>query len=216
MHMYIRLLEKIVSRYGPSKMLSFNTTHVLKTLQLLQQNAYVSRGKLSKDLGLGEGSIKTLIKHLKANNIINTTRAGCYLTSKGKKLCTNLLSVIPSEVFIPTNSITVGNHNYAVLLRDYAFAVGTGLEQRDAVIRFGGQGATTLLFKDSKFVMPRTDYDCLKKEPDMRNLLISKLKPQEDDVIIIGSASDKITAELGAKSAGLFTIASHEKHAGFN
>ena len=216
MHMYIRLLERIVSRYGPSKILSFNTAHVLKSLPLLQQNQYVSRAKLSKDLGLGEGSIRTLIKHLKANNIINTTRAGCYLTGKGKKLSSNILSVIANEVSIPTNSITVGNHNYAVLVRGYAFAVATGLEQRDAVIKFGGQGATTLLFKESRFVMPRTDYDCLNEEPDMRNLLISKLKPQEDDVIIIGSASDRITAELGAKSAALFTIASHEKHAGLN
>ena len=212
MHMYIRLLERIVSRHGPSKILSFNTSHVLKTLQLLQQNEYVSRAKLSRELGLGEGSIKTLIKHLKANSIINTTRAGCYLTSKGKKLSVNLLSAIPSEVYIPTNSITVGNHNYAILLRGYAFAVASGVEQRDAVIKFGGQGATTLLFKEGRFVMPRTDYDCLNEEPDMRNLLLSKLKPQEDDAIIIGSASDKITAELGAKSAALFTIASHEKH----
>ncbi len=212
MHMYIRLLERISSRYGPSKILSFTAVHALKSLQLMLQHEYVSRARLSKELGLGEGSIKTLIKHLKANNIINTTRAGCYLTNKGKKLTTNLLSTIPAEVDVPTNSITVGNHNYAVLLRGYALAVGTGVEQRDSVIKFGGQGATTLLFKNNKFVMPSTDYDCLNEEPQMQNLLISKLKPQEDDVVIIGSASDKITAELGAKSAALFTIASHEKH----
>lgn len=212
MHMYIRLLERIVSRHGPSRILSFNSAHVLKSLQLFQQNEYVSRARLARELGLGEGSVKTLIKHLKANNIINTTRAGCYLTSKGKKLSSNLLSAIPNEVYIPTNSITVGNHNYAILLRGYAFAVATGIEQRDAVIKFGGEGATTLLFKEGKFIMPRTDYDCLSKEPDMRSLLISRLEPKEDDVVIIGSASDKITAELGAKSAALFTIASHEKH----
>ena len=212
MHMYIKLLERIASRFSPSRVLSFNAVHVLKSLQLMQQNEYVSRARLSKELGLGEGSIKTLIKHLKANNIIQTAKAGCYLTGKGKKLSSNLLSAIPAEVSIPTNSVTVGNYNHAVLLRGYAFAVATGIEQRDALIKFGGQGATTLLFKDGKFIMPRTDYDCLNEEPDMRNLLISELKPQEDDVIIIGSASDKITAELGAKSAALFTIASHEKH----
>lgn len=212
MHTYIRSLERIVSRYGPSKILSFSAAHVVKSLQMLQQNEYVSRARMSKELGLGEGSIKTLIKHLRVNGMINTKRAGCYLTGKGKKLSANLLSVIPNEVYIPTNSITVGNHNHAVLLRGYAFAVATGIEQRDAVIRFGGQGATTLLFKDSRFVMPKTNYDCLNEEPEMRNLLISKLKPQDDDVIIIGSALDKITAELGAKSAALFTIANHEKH----
>ncbi|MFQ5970104.1 MAG: DUF4443 domain-containing protein [Nitrososphaerales archaeon] len=212
MHMYVKLLERIASRSSPSRVLSFNAVHVLKSLQLMQQNDYVSRTRLSKELGLGEGSIKTLIKHLKANNIIQTGKAGCYLSGKGKKLSSNLLSAIPAEVIIPTNSITIGKCNHAVLLCGYTFAVATGIEQRDAAIKFGGEGATTLQFKDGKFIMPRTDYDCLGKEPEMRNLLVSKLKPQEDDVIIIGSASDEITAELAAKSAALFTITSHEKH----
>ena len=211
MHTYIRLLERIVSRSGPSRILSFNTAHVLKCLQLLQQNEYVSRAVLAKELDLGEGSVKTLIKHMKANNIIETRKAGCRLTSKGKKLSNNLLAVLPAEVEIPMNSITMGNHNHAVLLRDYAFAVTSGIEQRDEVIKFGGLGATTLLFKDNKFVMPKTNHDCLSKEPKIRDLLL-KLQPKDDDVIIIGSASDKTTAELGAKTAALFTIASHEKH----
>ena len=212
MHMYIRLLERIVSRSGPSRVLSFNTAHVLKCLQLLQQNEFASRALLVKELDLGEGSIKTLIKHLKTNNIIETRKSGCYLTNKGKKLSTNLFAVLSTEVEIPVNSITIGNYNHAVLLRDYAFAVTSGIEQRDAVIKIGGDGATTLLFKDNKFVMPKTSHDCLSKELKIRNLLISKLQPKDGDVIIIGSASNKITAELGAKSAALFTIASHEKH----
>lgn len=209
--MYIRLLERIVSRSGPSRMLSFKTAHVLKCLQLLQRNEYASRAVLAKELGLGEGSIKTLIKHLKANNIIETRKAGCRLTGKGKKLSNNLLAALPAEVEVPMNSITIGKYNHAVLLREYAFAVGSGIEQRDEVIKFGGDGATTLLYKDNKFVMPRTNQDCLSKEPKIRDLLI-KLNPKDSDVIIIGSASNKIIAELGAKSAALFTIASHERH----
>lgn len=212
MHMYIRLLERIVSRSGPSRILSFKTAHALKCLQLLQQNEYASRTFLAKELDLGEGSIKTLIKHMKVNNLIETTRAGCRLTSKGRKLSSNLFAALPAEIDIPMNSITIGNYNHAVLLRDYAFAVTSGIEQRDEVIRFGGDGATTLLFKDNKFVMPRSNADCLSREPKIRNILFSKLQPKDGDAIIIGSASNKITAELGAKSAALFTIASHEKH----
>lgn len=207
MHQYVKLLERIVSTHG-SKLLSFNIAHVLKSMQLLHNNEYVSRALLSRELGLGEGSVKTLIRHLKTNGMIETKKAGCYLTAKGKKLSANLLSAIPSETYIPTNSITVGNHNHAVLLRGYAHAIASGIEQRDTVIRFGGQGATTLLFKDMRFVMPGEEYDCLREEPEIRRLLISKLNPMEDDVVIIGSASDRITAELGAKSAALITIAS--------
>ena len=69
-----------------------------------------------------------------------------------------------------------------------------------------------MFFKDNKFVMPRTNEDCLSKETKLRDLLMEKLKPDNNDVIIIGSASKKIIAELSAKSAALFTIANHERH----
>ena len=210
--MYIRLLERIISRSGPCRVLSFNTAHVLKSLQLLLHNEYTSRAGLTKELNLGEGSVKTLIKHLKNNNIIETRKAGCRLTSKGRKMSTHLLAILPSEAEIPMNSITIGKYNHAVLIRDFAFAVTSGIEQRDVVIKFGGDGATTLFFKDNKFVMPRTNEDCLSKETKIRDLLMEKLKPDNNDVIIIGSASKKIIAELSAKSAALFTIANHERH----
>jgi hypothetical protein len=44
-------------------------------------------------------------------------------------------------------------------------------------------------------------------------LLIEKLKPEDKDIVIIGSddISEK-TAELAAKSAALLTIMNHEKH----
>jgi hypothetical protein len=53
----------------------------------------------------------------------------------------------------------------------------------------------------------------MKKEPFIHRLLIEKLKPEENDIIIIGSddLSEK-TAELAAKSAALLTIMNHEKH----
>lgn len=211
MHMYIRMLDRILSRSGPSRSLSFGRAHVLKYLQLMQRNQYVGRATAAKELGLGEGSVKTLIKHLKNNGIVQTQRAGCSLTPKGRKLVSNLMVALPAEVQVPTNSITVGKYNYAILLRDYAFAVGSGVEQRDEVIRFGGDGATTLLLRDNRFVMPNTNHECLSREPRIRELLL-RLEPKDSDVIIIGSGSTKLLAELGSKAAALFTIAGHEKH----
>jgi hypothetical protein len=77
----------------------------------------------------------------------------------------------------------------------------------------GAAGATTLLFKDNKFVMPANSTDSLKKEPRVRRILVEKLNPRGGDVIIIvGADSSEKTAELGTKSAALLTIFSHEKH----
>ena len=51
-----------------------------------------------------------------------------------------LLAILPSEAEIPMNSITIGKYNHAVLIRDFAFAVTSGIEQRDVVIKFEEMG----------------------------------------------------------------------------
>ena len=216
MHMLIGALEKIATKYAPSRALSFDVVHIFKTLQLIENNGHVSRGLLCEELGLGEGSIKTLIKHLKMNNLIQTSNRGTKMTNRGKAIFSELISSIPTETVLPTCSIALGKFNHAVLLKELSYAVRSGIEQRDAAIRMGGIGATTLLFRENKFVMPASgsrDQDTLRKEQNIRAILIDKLKPQEDDVIIIGSADiGRKSAELAAKNAALFTLVNHEKH----
>ena len=213
MHMYVKALAKIASRYAPSRILSFDSVHVLILLQLIEKKGHVSRNLLCKELSLGEGSVKTLVKHLKVQGIIESTKAGTTSTSKGKKISEQLLSAIPEEMSLSKCSIALGKFNYAVLLKQYGFALRSGIEQRDAAIRTGAIGATSLLFKDNRFVMPGTSGDPLIKEPNTARLLLDKLKPEEGDVIVIGSdMEDERRAELAAKAAALTTIMAHERH----
>lgn len=213
MHMYIKALEKVASRYAPSRALSFDVVHVFATLQLIENSGRTSRDALCSGLALGEGTVKTLVKHLKMHGLVQTSNGGTKMTVKGKGICDGLLSAIPSEMNLPRCSVALGRFNYAVLVREFGFAVRSGIEQRDAAIKMGAIGATTLLFKENKFVMPASSHDSLKKEPRMRRMIIEKLKPEEGDVVIIGSAdSNEKTAELAAKNAALLTIFSHEKH----
>ena len=62
--MYVKTLAKIASRYAPSRILSFDSVHVFIVLQLIEKKGHVSRNLLCKELSLGEGSVKTLVKHL--------------------------------------------------------------------------------------------------------------------------------------------------------
>ena len=213
MHMHIRTLQKVASRYAPSRVLSFDVVHVFAALQMIGNNGMTSRNALCSGLVLGEGTIKTLVKHLKMQGLIETSNKGTKMTAKGKGICEGLLSAIPAEMSLPKCSVSLSRFNYAVLVREFGFAVGLGIEQRDAAIKMGAAGATTLLFKDNKFVMPANSTDSLKKEPRVRRMVVEKLNPRGGDVIIIGSAdSNEKTAELGAKNAALLTIFSHEKH----
>ena len=212
MHMYVRTLEKVASRYAPSRALSFDIVHVFAALQLIEKSGRTSRGALSSRLALGEGTVKTLVKHLKMHGLVQTTNGGTKMTAKGRGICEGLLAAVPAEMSLPMCSVALARFNYAVLVREFGFAVRSGIEQRDAAIKMGATGATTLLFRDEKFVMPASTQDSLRKEPQVRRMLAERLSPSEGDLVIIGSAEDEKTAELAAKNAALLTIFSHEKH----
>lgn len=214
MHTFVKVVTNVATRYAPSRVLSFNEVHIFKTLQLMKENGRVSRVLLCKELALGEGAIKTLVKHLKMNDLISTTNGGTRMTRKGKVICEGLTSSIPAETSLPKCSVALGKFNHAVLLKGLSYVVKSGIEQRDAAIRMNATGATTLLFKDKKLVMPtNTNQDSLRKEPAIRKLLIERLKPEQEDVIIIGSSdSSSRIAELAAKNAALSTLVSHEDH----
>ncbi|HEX7032600.1 MAG TPA: DUF4443 domain-containing protein [Nitrososphaera sp.] len=210
--MYIKALERVASRYAPSRVLSFDVVHVFVALQLIEKSGKTSRNALCDGLALGEGTVKTLIKHLKMNGLVQTSNGGTKMTAKGKGICRGILEAMPAEMPLPKCSVALGTFNYAVLVREFGFAVRSGIEQRDAAIKMGATGATTLIFKEGRFTMPASTQDSLKKDPAVRKMLSASLRPEEGDVIIIGSAESKKTAELAAKNAALLTIFSHERH----
>lgn len=215
MHTYVKTLQN-VANYAANRMqsfVSFDMVHVFKTLQLIEVYGHVSREMLCDELELGEGATRTLMKHLKMQNLIESTNAGTKMSKKGNALFNEFLSSIPYELSLSKCSITLGKHNYAVLVKQMGSTVKSGIEQRDAAIKMGASGATTLLFIDNKFFIPLTGFDALQNEFRLSKQLIETLHPEDGDVIIIGTDdhSEK-KAEFAAKSAALMTIMNHEKH----
>ncbi|HMG38834.1 MAG TPA: DUF4443 domain-containing protein [Nitrososphaeraceae archaeon] len=183
------------------------------TLQLIQERGHVSRHTLCKKLDLGEGTVKTLVKHLKIYDLIETDNTGTRISTKGSKLLSELLLSIPSEMSISTCSVALGKFNYAILIKQMSYVIRSGIEQRDAAIKMNALGATTLVYKDDKFMIPNTNFNALHREQKLHTLLVDSLKPEEGDVLIIGSDNiSERAAEFAAKSAALVTIMNHEKH----
>jgi hypothetical protein len=213
MHTYVKLLEKVVAQYTPSRQISFNIVHIFKALQLAKKNGHISRDLLRKELCLGDGSVKTLIKYLKMTNMIKTSNAGTILSDKGERIISQILSCIPNETYIQSSSITIGKFNYVVLVKNMADAIKSGIEQRDIAMKAGAIGATTLIFKNGNFLIAGTNFNALSKEPQIQKKLIESLHPENNDVIIIGSDhKNKKIAEIATKHAALFTLINHNKH----
>lgn len=206
----LQTIEDAARKIAPGRAPYFIEVHVAKAILVIENQSPIGRVNLAKTLQLGEGSIRTIIRHLEKAGLIEASKEGLALTATGKKLASSLKSMISEAVEAPQSALTVGSSNMAILIKGSAGSVRSGLEQRDAAIKVGAQGATTLTFKKGKLTMPSTKEDVLSGLPNIRDVLISQLKPQENDIIVIGSANDKLTAEFGAIAAALETLKTHK------
>lgn len=205
----VKVLQKIIARKGPSKTLTFSIPHILKAIQLLSKEKFVSRSNFCSELYLGEGAVKTLIRRLKEENLADTTKAGTYLTPDGKKIAVFFEKTIPYEYHIQSSKTVTKKHNHAILLRGYANSIKTGIEQRDYAILYGSEGCLTLLYKNENFIFPSDDKEALYDDVKTKRLIEKNLHPKEGDVIIISSSNDSFVAEISAKNSALATMANH-------
>lgn len=191
-------LRKILD-LSPGRIPSFTETHALKALELIGNGANIGRQQLSRELRLGEGMIRTLVNRMKGLGLLNTSRGGMTLTPRGKKLLKDINELISSTHF-PETEITVGSENYAILVRGAGEDIRKGIEQRDAAMIAGADGATTIIYDGERLLVPGMD---MVVGPSTEGYLIENLRPNKGDVIIIGSAKDIFDAEMGAKAAAL-------------
>jgi len=202
----LEVIDRVTKKIELAPFPSFTPTHVFMIIEALGLSAPIGRTKLSSMLQLGEGATRTLVKRLQREGIIKSTKFGSVLTDFGKKIFLDLSSRVSEGLDIPPSKYTLGRFNVAILVKDSAKSIGYGVEQRDAAIKAGALGATTLIYDKDKFVMPGAQEDAFKDLPEIRKMLIERLKPKKGDSIIIGSADDEKTAKLGAKAAALETL----------
>jgi predicted DNA-binding antitoxin AbrB/MazE fold protein len=198
----LETVARVAAKIAPGRLPSFDEAHVLEALEDINCLGTVGRLRLSKDLDLGEGETRTLVKHLKNEALIEVSKSGISLSEAGRKLLLSLRTVLSEQVAIPSTPLTVERFNFAVRVAGMKNSVKYGVEQRDAAMIAGAKGATTLVYTKNGLALPGTGEDASKSGSALIAAL-SKLSLKEGDVVIIGSADEKIKAELGAKTAAL-------------
>lgn len=202
----LTVIQEAARKIAPGRAPYFLEAHLVKALLMIDMEGPVGRIRLARITGLGEGPVRTLIKHLENKGLIATSREGITLTAIGKKLTSDLKLHIGKKTKISPTTLTVGPHNIAILVKNASHLVKAGVEQRDAAIKIGALGATTLIFSRGKLRMPDVGEDVSQKDSKVHNLLISELQPGDNDIVIIGSAGNESTAEIGAFAAILETL----------
>lgn len=199
----IEAVARVAAKIAPGRFPSFGEAHVVEALEKINSEGSVGRLKLSRDLQLGEGETRTLVRHLDKEGLVEINRSGISLSAAGRKLLSSLRTMFSEPMEISSSSLTIGRFNIAVLLKGMSSSVKYGLEQRDDAVAAGAKGATTLVFtRNIGLVLAGTEEPISKNEPIVFAAL-SKLSLEENDVIVIGSADEKLKAELGAKAAAI-------------
>ncbi|MEA1904443.1 MAG: DUF4443 domain-containing protein [Candidatus Hadarchaeota archaeon] len=173
----------------------FAEAQVERALELIAERESMGRKRLAEELGVGEGSVRTILNRLKREGLITSSRTGHALTPKGHR---KLRMKIEKFVQIDAGDLTVGEVDISTIVRGAASRVKRGIEQRDEAIKAGADGVTVFVFRRGKLQFPDGFMDV---EKGLAKVLIETFSPCEGDVIIIGTAQDPAKAEEGTRAA---------------
>lgn len=196
-----QVLEHLTDERGPGPATSFSRLHLLLALELIATKP-IGRNRLAHELGVGNGAVRTIIRRLKDSDLIAMSKAGCGLSEKGVSLW-RTLQLVFRKVRVHKSELTFSEYSFAALVRNGANRVKSGMEQRDAAVMAGAEGATTTLFKKGRLIFPSTNEDVAASSPRASSQIMDLLRPQEDDAIIVVSADNQKKAEKAAIAAAL-------------
>ncbi len=175
----------------------FNDYHLWKAVESLDDTVPVGRKRLAQLLGIGEGSTRTILSILQDHGLITIGKSGILLTDRGKEF-KQMYHMDCAELEI--SDITIGDRDFAIRVPKRAKDIRYGSEERDAAIKSGATGATTLIVSGGKLIFPGSDYPV---EPDVARKVSEKFELKNDDAVIIGTGPTIEIAEIGAVTAGL-------------
>ncbi|MBN2331255.1 MAG: hypothetical protein JXC85_05570 [Candidatus Aenigmarchaeota archaeon] len=161
------------------------------------------RTSLMKDLGLGEATVKTMLKYLRERGLVDQGTRGVYPTRRGASAFsfTGAFSDF-REIRIPQFS----KSTVALVVKGAARKVTSGIEQRDEGVRFGAKIITLVRHGGRMLLAGVPNHKTAYAEAAERSL-----KTEDGDVIILSGADSRLDAERAAVAAGLSVVASKSR-----
>ncbi|MCS7142529.1 MAG: DUF4443 domain-containing protein [Aigarchaeota archaeon] len=204
-HQFFEEIKRAASAVSPGPLPQFTLPHLIKAITLIGEMKGIGRKRVSEIMGIGEGTARTMIQRLQDLGLIEVSRGGCKLTSKGEEVYESLRRLIQGPFTVKMSGVWEYSANVGVLIRGASKLIKYGIEQRDAAVRYGAKGALTVIRQDGRLVMPGSS-DVTSEYPVFADSLERTFRPRDGDVIIIVGAADELKAELGAIAAILVTL----------
>ncbi|MCD6403268.1 MAG: hypothetical protein J7K98_02985 [Candidatus Aenigmarchaeota archaeon] len=173
----------------------FDRYDVLRVFFLMGERGKVAREKLSKLSGIGEGSIRSILRILSKRKLIVTTRKGSELSSKGKKMFNEAMKLFTLPKKIKHDVFKDGFDAYASVVKKYEREKIKELyKARDFAIRKGCNSAMVLICNRSGSI----------KIPYVRkwnfNVLHEELEILPNQLVVLTSSKTRKITEKGILS----------------
>ena len=182
-------------QYGP--MFRFTDANVYWALYVLSDGKRMGRKRLAEEIGVGEGSMRRILETLRQWEMITIKQTGITITRNGL----GFLTEIPIKVVdLDLKDAIVGTYGQAVVVYGVGKKIENGMQQRDAGIKAGATGCTTLVIRNGALTVP-PDWNMDENNPVVAARVREITNITEDDAIIVGSAYDKHTAIVAALTA---------------
>ncbi len=197
--MHLSQVVKLYCRsiYGPRA--AFQAVDLLRFIYLLYNVQRMSRFGIGKKLGIGEGSVRTLIGVFRRNKLVKVTRAGCVLTSFGKKIAMELFKEIEVIGLLPKSRASFNFSSFGIVVKNVV-AVPSGIVQRDQALLSGALGATMLIFR-GKLCFPDFSSASSFVEPFLEKAILKKCHLKNGDVVLLCFGKGQLEMERGAWNA---------------
>ncbi len=185
-----------VPQFGP--MFRFSDASIYWALHILSDGRRMGRKRLSELIGIGEGSMRRIVDTLKEWNFITVKQTGITITKAGQ----SFLNQIPIRVVdVDLGESTVGDFSQGVVVMGVADKVHNGMQQRDAGIKVGATGCTTVVIRDGVLMIP-PDWNIDERDPDLAYKIRKDTGLTQNDVLIVGSGdTHNIAVEAAINAA---------------
>ena len=194
----MKLLKAASSVFGPRP--AYHETDLYRCIWILV-GEQVDRKSLSRELRIGEGSTRSVLRQLVAAGLVENRKRGALLSGEGAKFAAELKAAVEAAGKIEKSDLTFQQTAFALRMRKCSHRIRSGVEQRDAAIRAGATGATVLCMREGKLVFPDSGYAVAEAQ---KNLFAEKLGGLgEGDAIILCYGENELFRERGAWSAAL-------------
>ena len=177
-----------IPAFGP--MFRFTDANVYYALYVLSDGKRIGRKKLAEEAGVGEGSMRRILDKFREWNFVQIKQTGISITKAGLVF----LDQIPVRLIdVDLQGSVVGDFTQGVIVYGASSKIVNGMQQRDAGIKAGAEGCTTIVIRDGKLMIP-PDWNMDEQTPELAYKIRKDTGITSDDIIIVGGGSSKIAA----------------------